>query len=448
MNLPTEYAAISASRRFEVMGTLSWWVFSNLEVLRENPRFPGQQFSDVLGFGSVFSFDMWAPYTVTPGVQLGNVPWLAHLLHEHAAYTANTTMMRDLVYPFLRGSTNVYLHFAFNGSDGRLHLPPTASPEYPYPDGPGPDTHYDLALFKWGVRTLLSLAARLDIADPLIETWQDVLVRLVDFPVNEHGYMVDSVNGFDLKHRHFSHLFAIYPLHLTAWADEDGGSEYTRALISTSLDRWMSLTCTLGPRGDFCPNGFTFDGLSSISALAARPGAAVGNISGFIESGLMHAATLYSEGHNPCLESPAGSAAALQEALIQSWGGRLRVFPSVPAAWGDVVVHRLGAAGGLAVSAVRKAGATLWVVVEAVDYMDVGQVDVRDVILVAPGLGPASDVGTLPNGVALTDVPGGGLAFQLHVGAHVALFHGHVPPDLVVAALAGNESQFNFWGLH
>lgn len=129
MNVPEEYAAIAASRRFGILGGLSWWVLNAMPTLATNPSFSGRNVSGLIGFGSIASFDFEAPYTIAPGVQLGNVPWLGHVLYEHATYTANTTMLRQLVFPFLRGATNIYLHFAYNGSDGHLHLPATASPE-------------------------------------------------------------------------------------------------------------------------------------------------------------------------------------------------------------------------------------------------------------------------------------------------------------------------------
>jgi alpha-L-fucosidase 2 len=449
MNVPTQYAALATARRFDILSTWTWWVNDAMRrgTLQTNTIFPnGTGLAGSIGFGAIFSFDLESPMTIAAGQQFGNPTWLALPLYQHAAFTANASMMAGLVFPYLRGCVNVYLAFAErNASDGLLHLPPSASPEYPYPDGkPGPDAHYDLALFQWGLRTLLALNS----SDPLAPTWRDALATLAPFPVNEHGYMVDAAHGFDVSHRHFSHLFAIYPLHLNAWADADGGSPASRALLLQSLDRWTGLTCTGGAGHDLCPNGFTFDGAASISALVpARAAAAAGNISGFVASGLMHAATLYGEGRQPCMESPVAAAASLQEMLLQSWGGRVRVFPGAP--WPEAVFHRLGAEGGLAVSAVLRGGAAAWVGLEAVDYVGGGGGGARSVVLTAPGLGPASAVGTVPAGVAVADAAGGALAFDVPVGALVLLFPlGAQPPAFEVAALPGNSSQFNYWGKH
>ena len=44
--------------------------------------------------------------------------------------------------------------------------------------------------------------------------------------------------------------------------------------------------------------------------------------------------------------------------LLQSWGGVLRMFPAVPAAWKDVAFHDLRAEGAFLVSALRRDGRT------------------------------------------------------------------------------------------
>ena len=76
------------------------------------------------------------------------------ILQEAAAVTVYILCM---ILRALQGAAAVYLAFAVTLADGKLHLPPTASPEYPYPHGPTNDTHYDLALFQWCLRTLLQI---------------------------------------------------------------------------------------------------------------------------------------------------------------------------------------------------------------------------------------------------------------------------------------------------
>ena len=64
-------------------------------------------------------------------------------------------------------------------------------------------------------RTLLDLNDRFAKADPQAPVWASTLARLTPFPTSpSHGYNVSLGVGFNTPHRHFSHLFAMYPLHL------------------------------------------------------------------------------------------------------------------------------------------------------------------------------------------------------------------------------------------
>jgi alpha-L-fucosidase 2 len=392
-----------------------------------------------------------------------------------ATYTADAAFLADSLFPILRASVNLYRHFSVaDQGDGLIHLPPTASPEYPYPHGPTNDTNYDLALFLWGAKTLLDLAnATGNGADPLVPYWRSVVATLTPSPADPvHGLNVSLGVGFDIPHRHFSHLFSIYPLHILPFSDKDGGTPATQGLIARSLDRWSGLTCGGGGGGGWaCPNGFTYVGVASMSALMGADGddsrraAAVGNLSSFVRSGLMHASTLYSEGHQPCIESPLGFASSLMEVLLQSWGGRVRVFPAVPAAWADAVIHNMGAEGGFRVSAARAGGTTQWVGVRAVNYTSSSSSSsssaaaapgssTRTIVLATDMVGPFA---TSPAGVPVTILPSGDITFPVPVGpdneadaSWVVVFpaSGGAPPPFTVQPLAGNSSQYNYWGMH
>src|SRR5579885_3338383 len=58
----------------------------------------------------------------------------------------------------------------------------------------------------------------------------------------------------------------------------------------------------------------------------------------------------------PQLWSSIAFTAAVNEMLLQSWGGRLRIFPAVPEEWTDVSFRDLRAQGGVLVSGVMRSG--------------------------------------------------------------------------------------------
>ena len=65
------------------------------------------------------------------------------------------------------------------------------------------------------------------------------------------------------------------------------------------------------------------------------------------------------------IETPLVTVQPIHEMLLQSWGGKIRVFPAVPAAWPDVTFHQLRAEGAFLISGVRKGGKTEWIGVKS-----------------------------------------------------------------------------------
>ena len=62
--------------------------------------------------------------------------------------------------------------------------------------------------------------------------------------------------------------------------------------------------------------------------------------------------TLYRES-GPVIESPLSGAQSIHDMLLQSWGGKIRVFPAVPDAWQDVAFDGLRTEGAFKVSVFR-----------------------------------------------------------------------------------------------
>ena len=72
-------------------------------------------------------------------------------------------------------AVNFYDHFLYEGSDGKLHLPLTRSPEW----ADATDCTYDLSLIRWGCATLLDCLRVLRTDHPRAGRWREILQRLV-----------------------------------------------------------------------------------------------------------------------------------------------------------------------------------------------------------------------------------------------------------------------------
>lgn len=302
-----------------------------------------------------------------PTPEVGNLVWALHNVWLSYRHTMDRTVLRDILFPLLREAVNYYLHFLTPGTDGKLHLPATFSPEYGVD---APDCTYDLMLLRWGCRTLLDSARELGVEDPLSGRWEEVLAKLVPYPVDANGYMIGAGVPFAKSHRHYSHLLAVYPLY-----EITGRTAEERALIETSLNHWVSFEGAL--------QGYTFTGAASMSALLGKGEDALGYL-GELMRRFIRPNTMYKES-GPVIETPLSAAQSVHDMVCHSWGDVIRVFPAVPDAWRDLTVHDFRTQGAFLLSAVRQDGVTRWVrlVSEAgapcvVRHGIAGPVDVRD----------------------------------------------------------------------
>ncbi|MEU5643377.1 glycosyl hydrolase family 95 catalytic domain-containing protein [Streptomyces milbemycinicus] len=280
-----------------------------------------------------------------PGVgdpEVGNLPWALHNVWLTYRHSMDRGLLEDVLYPLLRRSTNYYLHFLQEQSDGKLHLPKTFSPEY----GSAPDCNYDLALLRWSCKTLLETVELLDKDDELAPKWREVLDKLVDYPVDENGFMIGTGVPFAKSHRHYSHMLSVYPLYLVNWDQKE-----SRDLIERSLEHWISFEGAL--------RGYSFSGAASISTQMGRGDDALKYLRELVARFIQPNTHYYEAG--PVIETPLSGAQSIHDMLCQSWGDTIRFFPGVPGEWRDVALHDFRTQGAFLVSGVRKGGTTRWV---------------------------------------------------------------------------------------
>jgi hypothetical protein len=370
--------------------------------------------STLMGYG------VGVPGQDPPAPEVGNLTWALHNVWLSYRHTMDRSILQDVLFPLLRKAINYYLHFLEPGPDGKLHLPATFSPEY---GGDSRDCNYDLMLLTWGCRTLLESAELLGVDDPLAPRWREVLAKRVPYPTDANGFMIGADIPFAKSHRHYSHLLAVYPLY-----EVTGRTPDERALIERSLAHWVGFEGAL--------QGYTFTGAASMSALLGKGEDALGYL-GELMTRFIKPNTMYQES-GPVIETPLSAAQSLHDMVCQSWGGVIRVFPALPAAWADLVVHDFRTQGAFLLGARRENGATRWVrlVSEAgapcvVQHGIAGPVDVRD------GRGRP-----LPH----ADVGDGAVQVALRKGESALITAKGDRPDLTVAPVRPNEDAPR-WGL-
>lgn len=277
--------------------------------------------------------------------QLDPLPWICHNYWMHYKRTMDDSLLEKGLYPLLKRAIQLYLHHLEKDEFGTLHLAKTFSSEY----GFAQDATQDLAILRWGCKTLIWICDRLKIEDPKIPVWQDCLDRLSDYHKNENGLMVGKDVPFAKSHRHFSHLFPIYPFYLLNVDDEE-----VRELVHTSVNHWLGLTGAL--------EGYSFTGACSMMTAIENGNRAYEYLNTFLDR-YIHPNTMYTEWGSRCpvIETPLSAARSLQDMLIQCFDDVIKIFPAVPDLWESVTFHDFLAEGAFLISAVRERKKTQWI---------------------------------------------------------------------------------------
>jgi len=288
--------------------------------------------------------------------------WLALHYWMHWLYSRDKNFLRERAYPFMRPFMQTYSNLLEDGPDGRLHIPLDSSPEFAGNSGAawGHDATGELALIRKLAAVLIEAAEILGISDPDVPRWREILARLVEYPKDSSGLLLWPGQPLTESHRHFTHLMAIYPLGIV----NIEGSDSDRKLIADSL-------ATIRWKGTGAWTGWSFPWMSLIASRSGEPYMAWNMLYEYM--GFISTNTFHMNGdprhfgdsgfdYKPVtLEAGFAYAAAVMEMLLQSWGGRIRVFPSVPEFWPAAYFEKLRAEGAFLVTARRERGKTQFV---------------------------------------------------------------------------------------
>ena len=349
LNVQLTYWALNASNHLDLAASLENAIYNNIENLKKNV--PEAYRKDALAIGRSSNLVCESGEIGIPGVdkaaEVGLLPWACHSLWLIYRHKMDDELLRNKLFPVLKQAINYYLHFTYKGKDGKIHLPQTYSPEY----GSAEDCNFDLALLSWGCRTLLEITGRLNIDDPLIPRWKTILEELTPFPTDPaNGLMIGRDVPYAFSHRHYSHLLAAYPLYLI---NKENPEEYD--LIEKSLLYWQ------GKSG--AHQGYSCTGASSISSALGKGNEALTYLDKLFTK-FLSVNTLYRES-GPVIETPLSATQSIHEMLLQSWGGKLRIFPAVPDSWKDIAYKDFRAEGAFLITASRKNGKTEFITIKS-----------------------------------------------------------------------------------
>ena len=306
----------------------------------------------------------WIQYSFGPTV----ASWLAQHFYLHWVYSKDAEFLREKAYPWLRDVAVFLDEISVKNEKGMRKLPLSSSPEI-FDNSRrawfAETTNFDLALIHWTYEKAAEMARELNLTEEA-EKWKQINAEWPQLAVDpETGLMFSPTVPYEQSHRHFSHLMAYHPLGLV---DFSKGAE-DKEIIQNTLDNLAEV----GP--DFWV-GYSYSWQANLYARAFEGEKAAEALRIFAEcftlknsfhvNGDQCKAGYSKMTYRPfTLEGNFAFASAVQEMLIQSHTGIVKLFPAIPSDWQDVSFSTLRTRGAFLISASMENGEVINVEITA-----------------------------------------------------------------------------------
>ncbi|MBI4027606.1 MAG: glycoside hydrolase N-terminal domain-containing protein [Verrucomicrobia bacterium] len=293
-------------------------------------------------------------------------PWCCQFLWWGYRYSMDEKFLRETAYPIMREVLQFFEDFLRRDSKGRFFAFPTVSPE----QGPlGKNATILLACLRYLLEAGIEANHRLK-ADPQERaTWQRLLRSLSPLPIGRSIEFGETILDSEwasptLYLAHPSLLMPIYPAGCIG-PDSPGRLQKiarntlryveNREAISTHNYGWLSAAAARLGLGDEASRILYEKGV----AYTVRTN---GLLAEETERWIDNCAVLSGPVYLPSMPEASGALlGAVNEMLLQSRDGKVRVFPAVPSQWPFARFEKLLAEGAWEVSAEYRHGKTRWV---------------------------------------------------------------------------------------
>ena len=306
----------------------------------------------------------WIQYSFGPTVSA----WLGQHFYLHWKYSQDESFLKERAYPWIREVAIFLDQIALQDQSGKRRLLLSSSPEIFDNSREAwfeETTNYDLALIRFTYSAAAELASELGKQEEA-EQWKRILSQWPQLAVDpESGLMFAPGFPYHESHRHFSHLMAFHPLGMVDMSHGPAGQEIIRNTLRN-----------LEKHGPDWWTGYSYSWLGNLYARAFEGENAARALKDFAtcftlpssfhvngdQSGTGKSKMTY------CpftLEGNFAFAAGIQEMLLQSHTGIIRVFPAIPESWSDVSFQTLRTEGAFLVSAIKEKGVVTQVEITA-----------------------------------------------------------------------------------
>ncbi|MFV0589937.1 MAG: glycosyl hydrolase family 95 catalytic domain-containing protein [Draconibacterium sp.] len=294
--------------------------------------------------------------------------WLGQNFYNHWRYTMDRNFLEIRTYPWLKDVALFFNQVSETTESGTKKLKMSSSPEI-YNNSVkawfGETTNFELALIRWTYEKAAECARELGLNMEAL-AWENELKKWPNYSVDpETGLTFAPGFPYNQSHRHFSHLLAFHPLGTLDYSN----GEKEKTIIENSLKN-------LETQGSSAWVGYSFSWQGNMYARAFEGDKAAKVLRTFAEcfcsKNSFHLnGDQCKAGHSNLtyrpftLEGNFAFASGIQEMLLQSHTGIIKVFPALPADWKAASFDKLRANGAFLVSAVLSEGTTSEITITA-----------------------------------------------------------------------------------
>lgn len=284
--------------------------------------------------------------------------WLSHHFYLHWCFTKDHEFLKDRAYPWLK-EVSEFLDEVSVVENGKRKLKISSSPEIFNNSRKAwfaETTNFDLALIRWNFEKAAELARELELFDEA-KKWEQILSEWPELAIDpETGLKFSPDIPYAESHRHFSHLIGFHPLGLIDYSKGENDKN--------SIDNTLK---NLALQGSDYWTGYSFSWQGNLYARAFNGEKAAEALRIFSECFCLKNSFHVNgdqckAGHSKftyrpfTLEGNFAFASAIQEMLIQSHTGVVKLFPAIPADWKELSFEQLRTYGAFLVSAQRTNG--------------------------------------------------------------------------------------------